>query len=546
MKDQDDISFPVLSPEELEAARKIGQVEIYPAGTVVFEAGIRPLDCFVVLRGDLDIIDSSGDTEQLIVTHGPGDFTGEISMLAGLPALADARARTECEVIRLNAEQIRHLLLCSPSLGEKWIAALIARREALEQGTFEGLRVYGAKDDIATHRLQEFMHRNGVPYRWIDISDPDNQKKIEQLDQTNLHFPVVSWSREVLMQNPTPRDFAKRAGILIPLPEETFDTVIIGAGPAGLGAAVYAASEGLKTLVLDRSGPGGQAGSSSRIENYAGFPTGLSGKELALRSYVQALQFGATFSAPVDVISIDRQADGLHRIKTGDGSVVSTKTVIISTGVSYRSLAVEGLRELQGTGIYYSATQVEAVLCRDTPVHVIGAGNSAGQAAMYLSKFSSRVHLVIRGDNLRKSMSSYLSERVEANPNIKLHFRTELRAVLGDTRLKKVRLENTRTGQLWEEESGGAFIFIGAVPCTDFLGDRVLKDEKGFILTGTEAGDRGVAPYLERSPCPLETSCPGIFAAGDCRSRTTKRVAFAVGDGALAVTCVHEFLGTYQ
>lgn len=410
----------------------------------------------------------------------------------------------------------------------------------LEASGLEGLRVFGDHADPATLRLCEFMHRNGVPHRWLDTAEPATQAKLAALDQPAGEFPVVAWHRQVVFQNPTLTEVATHVGLRRPMPDQTFDTVIIGGGPAGLGAAVYAASEGLATLVLDRLGPGGQAGSSSRIENYAGFPAGLSGRELALRSYLQALKFGATFLTPVNVASLGCLEDGLHQITTEDGAVLRSKTVIGATGVSYRSLGMKGLRELRGSGVYYSATQVEAQLCAGRAVHVIEAGNSADQAAMFRSKFSNEVNLVVRGGDLSKSMSSYLAERVAVNPRIRIRLHHELRAIEGIA-----ELEDTATRATCFEASGGIFIFIGATPCTGFLGDGIRKDEKGFLITGGEAASSGAWPLAGRLSRTLKTSCPGIFAAGDCRSRTTKRVAFAVGDGVLAVTCVHEFLGTY-
>jgi thioredoxin reductase (NADPH) len=440
---------------------------------------------------------------------------------------------------------MRHLMVKCPTLGEKWIPALLRRREILEKVGVEGLRVFGQRSDRATLHLREFLHRNGVFHHWLDTSDPVIARTAAALSTELLQFPVVACSRHVLLQNPTLPELAKQTGVRRQIPDEIFDTVIVGGGPAGLGAAVYAASEGLRTLVLDNIGPGGQAGSSARIENYAGFPAGLSGRELALRAYIQALKFGATFSAPHIISEIRCLDHGLHEVRTADGVVVKTKTVIIATGVSYRTLGVTGLTELRGSGVYYAATQVEATLCQDRPVHIIGAGNSAGQAAMYLSKFSEKVNLVVRGGDLSKNMSTYLAERVELNPRIFIRLHTELREVEGTSSLEKVHLENTSTGETTIEESCGAFIFIGANPCTDFLGDNILRDEKGFVVTGSELMASGKWPLRDRVPQPLETSCPGIFVAGDCRSRTTKRVAFAVGDGALAVTCVHDLLGTY-
>ena len=542
---REETAFPTLNAEEMTAARECGRTEICQPNQSLFEAGQLPVDCFVVVSGNVDIIDTSGDTERLLVIHGPGAIIGDLNAFAGRPAVAACRARGRTEVIRLTIAEVRILLVRAASLSEKWIAAFLRRRELLEASGFEGLRVFGNHGDEATLRLREFLYRNGVPHHWIDIADSANSAALASLGDAPLHWPAVVWSHDVLLQNPTLHAIAARVGLLTDIPDETFDTVIIGSGPAGLGAAVYAASEGLRTVVLDRIGPGGQAGASSRVENYPGFPAGLSGRELGLRMYVQALKFGATFSAPVNVTELRCRDGGLHEVVTESGSVVRTRTIIIGTGVTYRSPEVKGLRELRGPGVFYSATQVEALLCQHRPVHVIGAGNSAGQAAMYLSKFTDQVHLIVRGGDLNKSMSSYLAERVKANPRIRILLQCQLRAIEGTTELERVHLENTATGGSSFEESGGVFIFIGASPCTGFLGDGILKDEKGFILTGAEACATNRWPLANRLPCALETSCPGIFAAGDSRSRTTKRVAFAVGDGALAVTCVHDFLGTY-
>jgi thioredoxin reductase (NADPH) len=542
---REETAFPTVNTEEMAAARLCGKTEICEAGQFLFEAGQRPVDSFVVVSGAVDVIDTSGDEERLLVTHGPGGIIGDINGFSGRPAVASCRAAQRTEVIRLTIAETRLLLVRAANLSEKWIAAFLRRRELLEASGFEGLRVYGSHEDPATLRLREFLYRNGVAHRWIDIADSANNAALAALGNQPLRWPAVVWGHDILFQNPTLSEMAARVGLQRHIPDETFDTVIIGSGPAGLGAAVYAASEGLRTVVLDLIGPGGQAGASSRIENYPGFPAGLSGRELGLRMYVQALKFGATFSAPVHVTELRCRDDGSHEVVAEDGAIVRTKTIVISTGVTYRSLGVKGLGELHGSGVFYSATQVEALLCQNRSVHVIGAGNSAGQAAMYLSKFSDNVSLVARGGDLNKSMSSYLTERIKANPRIHILLHCELRAIEGTAALENVHLEYTDTGKTSIQESGGIFIFIGARPCTGFLGERIRKDEKGFILTGAEAAATGTWPLPDRLPCALETSCPGIFAAGDCRSRTTKRVAFAVGDGALAVTCIHDFLGTY-
>ncbi len=542
---REDVAFPHLDAVELEAARQCGHPQSFKTGEHLYHAGEQPLDCFVIVNGQVEIIDPTGDEDRVLLSYGTGGFTGDITVLTQRASSVSCRAVAPCETIRLTGAELRKVMVKCPSLGEKWIPALLRRREILERVGVEGLRVFGEHSDLATLHLREFLHRNGVFHHWLDTSDPAVAKRVAQWSKTPLHFPVVVCSRNIVLQNPTLPELAAHTGILRHIPDELFDTVIVGGGPAGLGAAVYAASEGLRTLVLDNIGPGGQAGSSARIENYAGFPAGLSGRELALRAYIQALKFGATFSAPHIVTGIRCANEGLHEVHTEDGTVVKTKTVIIATGVSYRTLGVIGLNEMRGSGVYYAATQVEATLCQDRPVHIIGAGNSAGQAAMYLSKFTKNVSLVVRGGDLSKNMSTYLAERVESNPRISIRLRTELREVEGTTSLEKVHLENTATGQISVEESCGIFIFIGANPCTGFLGDTILKDDKGFVVTGNDVFTSGKWPLPGRAPHPLETSCPGMFVAGDCRSRTTKRVAFAVGDGALAVTCVHDLLGTY-
>lgn len=543
--EREEVAFPKLDSIEIAAAKECGRCEVFEPGQYLYRAGDQPLDCFVIVSGEVEIVDPTGDEERILLSYGAGGFTGDISVLTQRASAVSCRARTRCETIRLTAAEMRHLLVRSSTLGEKWIPALLRRRELLEKFAVEGLRVFGNRSDKATLHLREFLHRNGVFHHWLDMSDPAIARMAAGLSKEPIRLPAVVCSRNIVLQNPTLPELAAHTGVRRHIPDEIFDTVIIGGGPAGLGAAVYAASEGLRTLILDDIGPGGQAGSSARIENYAGFPAGLSGRELALRAYVQALKFGATFSAPHLISSIQCVKHGLHELHTDDGTVIQTKTVIIATGVSYRTPEVHGLTRLRGSGVYHAATQVEAILCRDRPVHIIGAGNSAGQAAMYLSTFSSNVNLVVRGENLRKSMSSYLSERVEQNPRINIRLHTELREVEGTTSLEKVHLENTATGETSIEESCGVFIFIGANPCTGFLGDDFLKDDKGFVVTGNDVVAAGKWPLQDRGPASLESSCPGVFVAGDCRSRTTKRVAFAVGDGALAVTCVHNLLGTY-
>ena len=543
---REEAAFPTLDEADLALARTCGCAEQHVAGEYLFVAGQRSVDFYIVVSGRVEILDTSTASERVVVVHGPGGILGDINLFLERAAVAAGRVVEGGEVLRLNVAAVRRLLVRSANLSEKWILALLRRRELMLERGFEGLRIFGDHRDPAALRLREFMHRNGVAHRWLDTEEPRHAELLAALEPPATRFPAVAWGNHLVLQNPTLRELALRTGVAHSLPDEPFDTVIIGSGPAGLGAAVYAASEGLRTLVLDRLGPGGQAGSSSRIENFAGFPEGISGRDLALRSYLQALKFGATFSAPVNVTGVVRGADEWLTITTSDGESIRSRTAIVATGVTYRGLNVPGLAGLRGAGVYYSATQVEALLCEHRDVHIIGAGNSAGQAAMYLSRFSAGVQLVVRGGDLTKSMSSYLSERVEANPRIRIRLRHELRGIAGDACLERVRLENTATGEITDETSAGVFIFIGATPCTDFLGETVRKDPKGFLLAGADAAATGAWPLANRRPGALETTLPGVFVAGDCRSSTAKRVAFAVGDGALAVNCVHDLLGTYD
>lgn len=540
-----DPAHPLLDAPEFAAAAACGRIETFAAGATLFRTGDTPLDCFVVVRGTLGIFDLTGDTERQITTHGPGGFTGEIGLLVGRPALADARALTDSEVIRLDAEQLRRLLVINPAIGEKWIPALLRRRALLIERGHEGLHVFGPAEDPATLAACEFLFRNGVPHRWRDLAAADARADLARLHPAGLPaLPFISRGRTPLLAAPRLAELGRLTGVLRPLPPGRFDVVIIGAGPAGLGAAVYAASEGLRTLVVDPLGPGGQAGSSSRIENYAGFPEGISGRDLALRSYVQALKFGAHFAVPHAVASTRRTSDGNHEVVLADGSVIPSRAIIVTTGVTYRNFPVPGLAQFAGAGVYYSATQVEALRCRDEPVHVIGAGNSAGQAVMYLSRYADCVNLVVRGENIYDSMSSYLADRIVANPRVRLRLHTELRAVHGEARaLRTVTLEDTAHATRHTEPSGGVFVFIGAIPATRFLSQDVARDDFGFLLTGTGLPAE-VWPLENRGPLPLETSVPGLLAAGDCRAASTKRVAAAVGDGALAVKCLDALFST--
>lgn len=535
-----DPAFPILDEAELSAASKCGRTVAIKEGKFLFRVGENPLDCFVILSGAIGIFDRSGDHEIELAVHRTGSFTGDIGMLAGRPAIADARALADAKAIRLDTEEMRRLWLIQPSVGEKWVPALILRRKLLLARGHEGFHVLGKNDDPATLIACEFLFRNGVPHLRRDILSDEGREELKQhFPVTVPGLPIVTRNSVHLLTAPSLIDLGKLTGVYHPLTRKQPDVVVIGAGPAGLGAAVYAASEGLGTLVVDPLGPGGQAGGSSRIENYPGFPEGISGRDLALRGYIQALKFGAHFAVPRTVEFVRRGGDGSYEVGFSGGEGVRARAVIVATGVSYRQLPVPGLESFVGAGVYYAATQMEAVLCRDRPVHVVGAGNSAGQAAMFLSRFTEKVNLVVRGRALSDSMSNYLSERINANPRVRVRLGCELRSVTGKRFLESVVLEDKVQQWPHEEASSGVFVFIGAVPATKFLGTNVARDPYGFVLTGSDI-PVGAWPIATRAPLPVETSSPGLLAAGDCRSGSTKRVAFAVGDGALAATCLDD------
>jgi thioredoxin reductase (NADPH) len=538
----DEIAYPILSETEMAEVAHFGERCSFVENKPLFSAGDCPFNSHVILSGRVRIVDTSTGTRRIFVRYGVGRFTGDIDLFTRRPSLLTCEADTAVETIRLSPNQLREMFVRRPQIGEKFWRSYQHRRELLLASNFRGVSVYGRKDDKVTLETVELLFRNSVPHEWLDTTFEENRRQLEQIREDVQAYPVVTHGSRVLFESPSRAQLADYLGLRRKLPDRVYDALILGAGPSGLGAAVYAASEGLSTLVLDSLGPGGQAGATSRIENYAGFPNGVTGQNLAHLVYLQALKFGADFLIPSTVTSLDRRRSGLYRARTSEGDYVVGRTVIIATGVSYRLLDVEGLRGLQGAGVYYSATSVESRLCRSLPTHVVGAGNSAGQAAMFLSQ-STQVSLLVRGSDLKK-MSAYLSERLLANERVNICYGSQLVGVEGVEHISTVHIRDIG-GALRHEPSSGVFVFIGARPRTDFLPASIAKDDKGFLLTGPD-----VAPLPSwrepRPPSTLETSLPGVFAAGDCRRGTTKRVAFAIGDGALAVTAIHNFLGRTQ
>lgn len=538
------IAFPTLDEAQIAELSRCTTAtpKLYRNGQMLFGVGERDFKFHVIKSGEVEIVDHSGDVPKTIVTHAKGSFTGDISHLTGNPSVVSAVARGDCEVYEISRDVLRRTLNQCPDVGDLILQAFIARRQLLhESPNFIGLRVIGSRYSTDTFRVRDFLAKNRVLFTWVDVeTDPEVDKLLKQFGVTEADTPVVACSHKLLLRNPSNRQLADGLGIRQPLEQVVYDLVVVGAGPAGLAAAVYGASEGLRTVVLERTGPGGQAGASMRIENYLGFPTGLTGSELADRAILQANKFGASLSVPTPVarLAFEKAYSILH---LDDGETVTAKCLLIATGADYRRLGVEGCERFEGTGVYYAVTLAEAQMYRGAQVVVVGGGNSAGQGAVFLAQHTRHVLLVIRGDNLYKNMSSYLARRIEQTANIEVLYNTTVRCMNGDGHLASIEIVNNETGQKRTVEAPAVFSFLGAVPRTDWLPPEIERDANGFVLTGTALAQshHWTAP---RQPFLLETSRRGVFAAGDVRSSSVKRVASAVGEGAMAVQFVHEYL----
>lgn len=532
--------FPILSESEMAMVAEIGDYREFAKGAELFSHGQRDYPFFVVVSGEIGIIDPTTGNPIPNTIHCPGGFTGDVDMLTGRPAIITAVANSDTVAYELCATRLRRLLNDIPEFSDKLLNAFQVRRRMLEASDFQGVQVLGETDSRETLQLREFFHKNRVLHTFHDIADESGAELLKQHNIVVENTPILIAGSKVVHQ-PSLAQVAECLGISRDIKDELYDVVIVGAGPAGLAAAVYAGSEGLRTLVIDRVGPGGQAGQSSKIENYMGFPSGLPGAELANRGYLQALKFGVEFTAPVSVKQMECTDDNEHRITLCTGQTARARTVLIATGASYRRLPVENCSEFERLGIYYSATSVETRVCRDATAMIVGGGNSAGQAAMFLSQHAKEVKILLRGNDLGKSMSHYLAHRIEQTANIEVCGHSEISQLIGNGRLSQIVMRNNQSGEETTHDCPAAFIFIGAKPHTEWLSDNFALDEHGFIKTGSMV-ENDPLWKLDRNPCELETTCPGVFAIGDVRSGTTKRCAFAVGDGALGVTCVHQYL----
>lgn len=534
--------FPELSQAQFEVLRGYGELRRVPAGTRIFSQGQRHVPMFVILSGTIEVTRADALGTHVVGQHGPGNFSGEIGTLAGRAAVASGDTVSDCEFIVIDEAALRTLVIVEAELSEIIMRAYILRRVSYIEQRVGGLVLIGSQSNAETLGLRDFLARNGHPAAYFDVQlHPESAALVERFGIADADIPAVVTPEGVVLRRPSVRALADAVGISPePLDGRAFDVVVVGAGPGGLAAAVYAASEGLRVAVLERSAPGGQAGSSSKIENYFGFPTGISGVGLAGRGLSQARKFGVEVAVPACVTHIDCGSPARGSIIGLDnGERILATTTVVSTGARYRKPALPGLERFEGRGIYYSAAFMEAALCMDEEVIVVGGGNSAGQAAVFLSRHARRVHIVVRGPGLAESMSHYLIQRIAAAANIVLHTHTEVAALGGGDHLERVSLA-PRTGAPTEIAMRHLFLFLGAEPNTHWLGDCVALDQRQFILTGADLPP-GAWP-LARAPHALETSRPGVFAVGDVRSGSVKRVAAAVGEGAAAVQALHQVL----
>jgi len=538
--------FPVLTDEQIARVRAVGTEQSFGDGAILFEPGERNVALYVILEGHLEIVSPRGDLEDLVTVHGPGGFTGEVTLLNSARALVRARAKGPVRVIRVEHTALRVLIQTDPDLSDVFVRAFILRRAGLISSNVGDMVIVGSRDSAATLHLQAFLERNGHPYRYLDVDrDPTVQGMLDSLHVDVKDIPIMICRGNHVLRAPTDTQIADLLGLSeLIAPDVVHDVAICGAGPGGLAAAVYAASEGLDVLLIEAMAPGGQAGSSSKIENYLGFPTGVSGQELAARAITQAEKFGTH-------LSLARAATRLHceetpmRIELAGGTSVLARAVVIATGAQYGRLDVVELPKFDGVGVYYAATSIERERCSTEDVVVVGGGNSAGQAATFLSRSCRHVHVVVRGRDLASSMSRYLVRRIEETPNITLHRCTEIVGLEGKAHLERVRFRDNTTKEETTREIRHVFSMIGARPNSTWLDGCVSLDDKGFVKTGSELSAADLAAErwpLARQPYLFETSRPRVFAVGDVRASSVKRVASAVGEGSVCIQLVHRSL----
>lgn len=523
-----EMSRTPLHDSHVEELRRIGRIESFPAGHIVAEVGDR-MDAFIyVLEGRVELIDPYTREAYLPSSIGPTQFLGEISFLNGGAYSLPMRAREDTRAIVVPRRAMLDAMARIPEMSDIVITVFAARRRRMIESSNTSLRLVGMDVSREIRAVADFASRNKIPFQILEAGTPQGDEASRSCG-ISLSEPAVIFGLNRVVENPTPARIAHLLGLDLEIDnDEVVDVLIVGGGPAGVAAAVYAGAEGLSAIVVEDIAIGGQAGASSRIENYLGFPTGISGADLVWRGEVQAMKFGTRFAVPRRVQSLERRPDGVFAATLDNGHVLRARSVIVATGVQYRRLPLEGLEEMEGSGIYYAATDMEARYCKGAEVVVVGGGNSAGQAAMYLSRTARHVHVLVRGSSLASSMSDYLSSRLESNPAITIHYRSRIKALRGGDRMESVLID--RDGTDWELVCPAAFIMVGAAPNTRWLADHCDLDANGFVTTGADAGS------------PFATSCSGIFAVGDVRANSVKRVASSVGEGSVVISHVWQYV----
>ena len=539
-------AFPLLTPAQIDRIRPYGKVRAVSAGDILFDVGNEHMPMFVLLSGKLEVVQPTCSGERALVTHEPGGFSGEINMISGRRSLARGRVTEPGQFLEVSQENLRLLIAKDAELSEIFMRAYILRRLMLIKSGFGDVVVLGSMHCGGTLRLREFLSRNGHPYTYVDLdTDSQAQEILDRFQVSIKEIPVLICRGTKVLRNPKPQEVADCLGLNNPVDESKVrDVIVVGGGPSGLAAAVYAASEGLNVLVIETNAPGGQAGSSSKIENYLGFPTGISGLELATRAINQAQKFGAEMIVAHDVVRLhcDRRP---YQIELDNGQKLTTRTVVIASGAQYNKPEIPNRAKFEGTGVYYGATNMEAPLCENEEIVVVGGGNSAGQAVVYLSDYAKHVHMLVRSGQLSETMSRYLISRIESNSKVTVHYNSEIVGLDGDWHLEKVQWRDKSTGEGRTCPIRHVFLMTGAVPSTKWLEGCLALDSKGFIITGHDLRNGNGAESkwtATRPPYLLETSLPGVFAAGDVRSGNVKRVASAVGEGSISVHLVHRVL----
>jgi len=546
--DRNTQTFPVLTSEQIERIRPSGRLRSVQVGEVLVEPNQTNIPFFVLLSGRVEIAQPSLEGERVIVSHGPGQFSGEMVMISGQRSLVRARVTESGEVIELEGDALRALVAKDAELSEIFLRAFILRRLELIAHGFGNVIVMGSRHSAQTLEVREFLSRNGHPYTYVDLdTDRASQELLDRFHVKLSEVPIVICNGRSVLRSPSIQELADCLGLSSNIDgERVHDVVVVGAGPAGLAAAVYAASEGLEVLIIESHAPGGQAGSSSKIENYLGFPMGISGQELAARATTQAQKFGAVLVIARRVKRLNCEQSP-YELLLDSGEVLKARSIVIATGAQYNKLQLDNREQFEGNGIYYGATQIESQLCDDGEVAVVGGGNSAGQAAVYLSQVARKVHLLVRSGELRSTMSRYLMQRLTENPRIELHYNTEIVSLEGRECLEAVAWKDKVQSEASTHDIQHLFIMTGASPHTDWLRGCLALDEKGFILTGRDLDAKGLTNghsgwSAARAPQMLETSLPAVFAVGDVRSGNVKRVASAVGEGSISIHMVHRAL----